>query len=287
MEGKLPIISEQIRYNRQLVKDGESIQKSIWECQSCLKNNYSNMPDLKTICKPCKRVPDLLKPRKLINRLPDLDMWVICEDEKIEKTQYELKLLLKQNNMHTSDENPILSINDILRISQELKYGIMPKIFLPIDTHIIECSKLRHLIEQVPDVLRIAKEEKNCPYLPIYPKSYRKDWQYDDEPYNYIYDFLAAFTEFNFSKELQQALNRSRLQVSSENSEDELFELLIQSANKANIRRFQTTELKEYFKQKIQGWRLLERIEPYKSNLENNRKGSIMQVKNNDYPFQL
>ena len=98
----------------------------------------------------------------------------------------------------------------------------MPKIFLPIDTHIIEYSKLRHLIEQVPDVLRIAKEEKNCPYLPIYPKSYRKDWQYDDEPYNYIYDFLAAFTEFNFSKELQQALNRSRLQVSSENSEDNL-----------------------------------------------------------------
>ncbi len=44
MEGELPMISEQIRYNRQLVKDGESIQKSIWECQSCLKNNYSNMP---------------------------------------------------------------------------------------------------------------------------------------------------------------------------------------------------------------------------------------------------
>ncbi len=74
-------------------------------------------------------MPDLLKPRKINNRLPDLDMWVICEDEKIEKTQYEPKLLLKQNNMHTSDENPILSIDDILRISQELKYGIMPKIF--------------------------------------------------------------------------------------------------------------------------------------------------------------
>ena len=278
MEGKLPIISEQIRYNRQLVKDGQSIQKSIWECQSCLRNNYSNMPDLKTVCKPCKRVPDLLKPRKLINRLPDLDMWIICEDGKVEKTQNELEILLEQNNMRTSDKNPILSIDDILRISQELRCGKMPEIFLPIDTHIIEYSRLRHLIEQVPSVLRIAKEEKSCPYLPIHPKSYRKKWQYDDEPYNYIYDFLAAFTEFNFPRELQLVLNRSRLEVSSEYSEDEIFELLIQSANKGNIRRFQTAELKEYFIQKVHGWRLLGRIESDKSNFENNQKDTIMQI---------
>lgn len=28
---------------------------------------------------------DKLKPRKIINRLPDLDMWLVCEDGCVEK----------------------------------------------------------------------------------------------------------------------------------------------------------------------------------------------------------
>ena len=141
------------------------------------------MPDLKTICKPCPNVPDLLKPRKLINRLPDLDMWVVCEDGKVEETQKELIILLDNYNMRTSDVNPILTIDDISSISRELKNGIMPEIFLPIDTHIIEYSKIKELIEKVPDIFSQAKREKIQPYLPIHPKSYRKQWQYDDEAY--------------------------------------------------------------------------------------------------------
>ena len=30
------------------------------------------MPDLKRICKPCPQVKDSIKPRKVINRLPDV-----------------------------------------------------------------------------------------------------------------------------------------------------------------------------------------------------------------------
>lgn len=74
LNGEIPIISEQIRYNRQLVRDGEPVQKSIWQCKSCLERNYDIMPDLKIVCKPCPNMIDSLKPRKIINRLPDLDM---------------------------------------------------------------------------------------------------------------------------------------------------------------------------------------------------------------------
>ena len=213
------------------------------------------MPDLKTICKPCPNVPDLLKPRKLINRLPDLDMWVVCEDGKVEETQKELIILLDNYNMRTSDVNPILTIDDISSISRALKNGIMPEIFLPIDTHIIEYSKIKELIEKVPDILSQAKREKIQPYLPIHPKSYRKQWQYDDEAYNYIYDFLSAFTEYNFSEELQNSLDRSRFKVSSEFSEDELFDFLLSSATKSNFRRFQSVELEDYYRKRIQGWK--------------------------------
>ncbi len=55
------------------------------------------------------------------------------------------------------------------------------------------------LIEDVPKELHEAKIEDRIPYLPIMPKSLRKHWQYDDEAYNFIYDYLSAFTPFNFS----------------------------------------------------------------------------------------
>lgn len=107
LKGDIPIISEQVRYNRQLVKDGEPVQKSIWECKECLKRNYATMPDLKTVCKPCPNMLDSLKPRKLINRLPDLDMWIVCKDGKVEVAQEELTKLLEKYNMRTSDVDPL------------------------------------------------------------------------------------------------------------------------------------------------------------------------------------
>lgn len=258
LEGTIPIIDEQIRYNRQLVRDGEPFQKSIWICKSCLEEKYSQMPDLKRICRPCPNMIDKLKPRKIINRLPDLDMWLVCEDGSVNIAQEELSKLLRIYDMHTSDVNPLGSINDIAQISKMLKSGVLPKIFLPIDTHIIEYSKLKELIETVPEVLKEAKEKKIRPYLPIQPKSYRKQWQYDDEAYNFIYDYLSAFSAFNFSRELQQALDDSRLEVSSEYKEEELFKFLMQSATESNFRRFQSMELGDYFTKRVKEWKTID-----------------------------
>lgn len=255
LEGPLPIIQEQIRYNRQLVRDGEPFQKSIYLCKSCLEKNYKNMPDLKTVCNPCPNMIDTLKPRKLINRLPDLDMWLICEDGCIEKAQEELSTLLKKYDMRTSDVDPFLSIDDVAQISELLKSGNKPGIFLPIDTHIIEYSALKELIEQVPETLKEAKQNIKKPYLPIHPKSYRKQWQYDDEAYNFIYDFLSAFTSFNFSEELQQSLAQSRLEVANNYTPEELFNFLLQSATPANFRRFQSMHLEDYFFKRVEGWK--------------------------------
>ena len=35
LRGNLPVISEQIRYNRKLVEDGKTIGKTIWKCKKC------------------------------------------------------------------------------------------------------------------------------------------------------------------------------------------------------------------------------------------------------------
>lgn len=262
LKGVLPIIDEQIRYNRQLVRDGEPIQKSIWKCKECLEQNYVNMPDLKKICKPCPNMIDEMKPRKIINRLPDIDMWLVCEDGQVEQAQKELIKLLEEYKMRTSDIAPLSSIDDVCQISKMLKEGVFPKIFLPIDSHIIEYTKIKELIEQVPKVLYEAKQDEMKPYLPIWPKSYRKKWQYDDEAYNFIYDYLSAFTEFNFPENLQKALSESRYIVSNSYTAKELFEFLMQSATQANFRRFQSIELEDYFLERVKRWQKLNARKP-------------------------
>ena len=135
-----------------------------------------------------------------------------------------------------------------------LKQGKMPNSFLPIDAHIIEYSKIKSLIEQVPEELRRARKTGDVPYLPIQPKSYRKNWQYDDTAYNYIYDYLSAFTPFNFSDELQQVLDESRKEIITEYTQEQLFASLLHSATPANFRRFQSAELKDCFIKKVKGW---------------------------------
>lgn len=258
LQGKLPVIQEQIRYNRQLVKDGEPYQKSIWECQSCIKEKYSTMSDLKIICKPCPKMPDTLKPRKLINRLPDLDMWLVCQDGMVKSAQEQVTGLLNKYDMRTSDQNPLLSIEELTKISEMIKQRKRPGIYLPMDVHIVEFSELKDLIEKVPETLKRAKEEEKNPYLPIHPVSYRKEWQKDDQAYNFIYDYLSAFSEFDFIDELQEALNTTRIEVANQYTVEELFDFLINSATEANVRRFESKELKEYFRKRVKGWKNIE-----------------------------
>ncbi len=266
LNGKLPIIEEQIRYNRQLVKNGEAVQKSIWECKRCLDEKYASMPDLKRICKPCPNMLDELKPRKIINRLPDIDMWIVCEDGKTNEVEKQLQKLLESFNMQPSDIKPFSAIEKVEEISKDLEEGRIPKNFLPMDIHIMEYSEMKELIKEVPRVLREAKQEEKTPYLPIHPKSYRKTWQYDDEAYNFIYDYLSAFTPFNFEKELQATLDNSKRQVIRENTKEELLDFLLKSATKANFRRFQSLELEEIFLKRVESW-------------ENTGRDSIQKIK--------
>lgn len=255
LKGKMPIINEQKKYNRQLVLDGTRYAKEIWKCQSCIKTKYANMPDLKKICKPCPITANSIKPRKIINRLPDLDMWLVCEDGKVSEAEKQLSELLNQYKMFTSDKDPLLAIDNVVKISRSIKYNKKTQIYLPIDTHIIEYSELKRLIEEVPEVLSYSYESGEIPYLPIQPKSLRKQWQYDDEAYNFIYDFLSAFSEFNFPEELKKSLDTSRAKIVKQFTSEELFDALMGAATEANFRRFQTTGLEKIFLNKMEEWK--------------------------------
>lgn len=124
--GELPIISEQIRYNNELKDAVNNSCHSSWVCYDCLNKNGVLMPDLKQICKPCPNIEDSLKPRKVINRLPDIDMWMICNAQDIEFAKQAMTNLFNAYNMHPSDIEPTRTFEDIREIITDLENGIMP-----------------------------------------------------------------------------------------------------------------------------------------------------------------
>lgn len=249
LKGKLPIIEEQLRYNKELLEKIKESNKIIWLCGKCLEEQGETLPDLKQICKPCPRIDNELKPRKIINRLPDIDMWIVSEKKNVEQTKEEMTKLFDSFDLYPSDINPIRTMQDIIDISENIVQGTMPDKNLPLDAHIIDKETLIDLIENVPKTLKESVSE-NTPYLPIHPQSYRKKWQYDDEAYNFIYDYLSAFTPFNC--DIMEMLVDSRKKVSSDFTNDELFKFLYSSATDANKRRFESKSLKKYL---MKGWK--------------------------------
>ena len=71
---------------------------------------------------------------------------------------------------------------------------------------------------------------------------------------NFIYDYLSAFTAFNFTQEMEDTLQKSRIRVVQEHTPEELFEFLMQSATPANFRRFQEHKLEEIFYNRVTSW---------------------------------
>lgn len=256
-EGNIPIIEEQIRYNDELVEHSKGIENKNWICAGCLKENYEELPDLKQICKPCPNIESSLKPRKIINRLPDLDMWVISEDGKNIEVAKELSKLLELFNVYTSDVDPVRTINDFIEISTDISNGSMPRKYLPIDTHVIEISKLKMLIKQIPKVMSYSKRNNTIPYLPIHPISYRKKWQYDDEAYNFIFDFLYSFRLFSNDKELNKLVNNVRIIIANYYNEDELVNMIYKISPDSTKRRMQTPEIRKNLEQRFSNWKNL------------------------------
>lgn len=255
LEGDLPIINEQLRYNEELIKIATGCKYSKWTCAHCLSTKGSTMPDLKTICKTCPNMDDGLKPRKIINRLPDIDFWLVCEDHRVEEAKLLLESLFKENNMYPSDINPLKTIDELKTITKDLKNDTMPSKYLPLDVHIINYSTFLKLIEKVPEVLINAKNNNKTPYLPIHPFSLRKKWQQDDEPYNFIQDYLLSITDFNFEPTLKNILTITRTIIANTYTIDELYEIMLSSGPESVVRRHQTKELKLRFEERIKSWK--------------------------------
>lgn len=253
--GNLPIIKEQIRYNDQLIRESFLSKSSIWPCYQCLQVNGEIMADLKNVCKSCRKIEGSLKPRKVINRLPDMDLWMVCEERNMKEAIEQLTSLFHEYQIHSSDINPIQTMKDLEEIVDQIEQQRIPEKMLPIDAHIIGYSTLLSLIKQVPLILDQSSKNSDTPYLPIHPLSLRKTWQYDDVAYNFIHDFLSSFTEFSLEENLQKILTDVRGVVANNYTLDELYHYLIITGPKSVKERHKTLSLKDRFEEGIESWK--------------------------------
>lgn len=252
--GELPIIMEQIRYGNELLENCLGMNTE-WCCANCLERNSHLMPDLKRICKPCKRIDNDLKPRKVINRLPDIDMWMICNDDNIDKAMTEIVLELDKNKMYTSDIDPVGTINSVYHIASILSDKMMPSYSLPIDIHIIEYSKIYELLCQIEGEIWYSVNTGHMPYLPILPHSLRKTWQYDDEAYNFVLDYMFSMTPFNMDNLIYEKLVDTRYNIANSYSLCQLYDIFYMVSGEAVKRRFDTKELKRIYERRINSWK--------------------------------
>lgn len=255
LTGNLPVIEEQIRYNNELIGAVINSRYTTWNCATCLSHRYDSMPDLKQICKPCPNMDPELKPRKILTRMPDIDMWMVCDKNRLAESKDVLTTLLTAHHMHPSDIEPIESIEGINEIANQLSLGIMPERMLPLDAHIIDYQTFYSLIEEVPYALKQANKDGCVPYLPIHPLSYRKVWQYDDTAYNFIYDFLSSLTEFNFEGNLKEVLVETRRLIAKSYTFEQIYDYVIQSGPASTARRYETPQMKKRLRERVDTWK--------------------------------
>ena len=252
LQGQLPIINEQIRYNTELYDAAAG--KEGWACEECLNTRGSRMPDLKRFCKVCPQVDDAIKPRKVLNRLPDVDMWMICQDDKVEEAKTVMVELFKSYGMHTSDVDPVGTVDEIEEIVTQLEEGRMPSKMLPLDVHIISYSEFASLLDEIPFAICNAMDNNVTPYLPIHPQSLRKTWQYDDTAYNFVLDFLLSMTPFNWEKKLDRKLRLSRMVIGDMFTEEDLKSILEKVAPDSVKRRMETKQLQKRYESRVNSW---------------------------------
>lgn len=181
-------------------------------------------------------------------------MWMICEDDKISLASKQLAYVFDDLGMCTSDVDPVKSIHDVYEIATSLDKEIMPSKKLPLDVHIIEYSKIEELLNKIVPTFIKATSNSVAPYLAIHPLSLRKKWQYDDVAYNFAFDYLFSLTPFSWEDDLNNKLMKSRFELRSLFSEDDLIEIFDLVASDSVKRRFETKTVKKCYGRRLKLW---------------------------------
>ena len=167
-----------------------------WACIGCQGDR--KLPDLKTLCKPCDKVS--VKPRDILKALPDLDYWVIA-DEDTPQFRAKLQQSLEGIGFYSSDQDVGASLRDLADVMKDplLVREVTPEPVrqkrIPIDLHVVSREYFMNIMGDIErTIIEYAAEGGNMPKVPISPSSLHVTWEQPDEPYDFMKDFLFSLT---------------------------------------------------------------------------------------------
>lgn len=190
---------------RPLVASNEERTQGPWPCACCTEVN--NLPDLKSVCKPCDRVD--IKPRDIFKVLPDIDYWVIVDEttHKPEAVADKLVQPLENHGFYNSDRNHPAVIGNTVEAVEGVLAGEVPEARLPLDLHVVTLAEFVAAVCKVPQSVTGDRE------APITPLSWHRQWE-ASETYDMSKDFLFSLTLFeNCPDSLQQIVGSVRQSV--------------------------------------------------------------------------
>lgn len=241
-------VPEITRYTRSfipMVKKDAARQHGAWICGACQVE--SDLPDLKTFCKPCDSVD--FKPRDIFKALPDLDFWVIVDpqDEPLETIEKIVEERVENAGFYTSDRDVAQAVDSTLFVMRTLQRGNTPTARLPLDLHVVTKDQLLACMNEVPQAL--AQKVT----VPITPRSWHVEWEDADAPYDFVKDFLFSMTAQDWQDEDLWASLRTARHSARALIGDNIVAAVSAAAPK-EARQLESPEVQDCLKRRVAEW---------------------------------
>lgn len=222
-----------------LIRSDEEKNPSGWECPSCQRVNL--LPNINGFCKPCDKT--VLKPRKIISAIPDLDVVALVEQPNCD-TETEMRERLRENGYLQSDIDIYGSIIGTREAMSSFNQGRRTDYKIPIDLHIWS----REDFNRGTDRLCWGETE-----VKIATRSLHEGWV--DNELNFLFDFSFSLTPFWVrDPDTDDKLRSTRRNLSRRYGNAEIVKIIGEVSPRAD-RLMKCQSVKTVFLEKIEGWR--------------------------------
>lgn len=239
-------ISRFISETKVRAKEDEASRVGEWACGMC--QIAVEHVDLKQKCKPC--TAQVLKPRDMFKALPDLDYWIVVEQDS-PHVEGAASSILQRAGFQQSDADIYFAVHDTIEVLTALKGGREPRARLPLDLHIVTVDQLKGALLKVQTATSQGFKDK----VPISPRSLHIVWEDVDEPYDFLKDFLLSFTVGGIlDPELGAMIKQTQEIVAAHSTPKQVIDAL-RLMHPKEQRQLETKELQTLLQRRLESWK--------------------------------
>jgi len=223
-----------------ITKAKQLSRTALWECSPC----QTEADFTPTSCSDCTLTT--LKPREVMKAMPDVDMFIVCEDIS-PATLATIQDAAIEGGFTQSDFDATGAIKRIGSILDSFADSAKPADYFPVDIHAVQ---EKPMIEALQD---IAKGETDIT-IPI--RSMYAGWK-RNEKIDFWFDFVfsGTFSPDACSEEVMQAVTQERNGLTEQYSNEAIESLVRQKSLRADV-LLDYSDTRQVFLDKIDSWKL-------------------------------